>query len=361
MKIAVVVGTRPEAVKMAPVHRALAEAGLQPSLISTGQHLDLLRTALAPLELVPDHELAIMTADQTPNSVAARILDRMPPLLAEIRPSAVLVQGDTTTAFATALVAYHLRIPVGHIEAGLRTFDHDNPFPEEANRQLIARLARWSFAPTELSRRNLLAEHVDGKRIYVTGNTGVDSLLWMVKKHHVVEQRAPYLLLTLHRRESFGEPLRDMLAAVDDFLQTEKQARVVWPVHPNPQVRSVATEVFGSHPQVELCAPLDYDAFASTLANARVVLSDSGGVQEEAPSLGKTVLVARETTERPEAVETGQNRLVGRDRGKIRDALLTAWHESPYTGPLPAPNPYGDGTAGARIAAILAGELQPRA
>ncbi|HEY5179517.1 MAG TPA: UDP-N-acetylglucosamine 2-epimerase (non-hydrolyzing) [Dermatophilaceae bacterium] len=362
MKIAVIVGTRPEAVKMAPVHRALVAANLEPELISTGQHLDLLRSALVPLQVVPAYELALMTPNQTPNGIASLILERMPPLLIEIKPAAVLVQGDTTTAFATALAAYHLGIPVGHVEAGLRTYDDLNPFPEEANRQLIARLTRWSFAPTELAKQNLLAERIDAGRIHVTGNTAVDSVLWMLEHRDEpasAPEHAPYLLLTLHRRESFGEPLRDILGAVTDFLVCEPAAEVVWPVHPNPAVRALATELFEHHPRVHLVAPLDYDVFASTLADARTILSDSGGVQEEAPSLGKRVLIARETTERPEAVHSGHNVIVGRERARIRSALLAAWHDPPYRGPLPSPNPYGDGHAATRIAKILTNDLVP--
>jgi UDP-N-acetylglucosamine 2-epimerase (non-hydrolysing) len=362
MRVAVVVGTRPEAVKMAPVHRALSAANLEPELISTGQHLDLLRSALVPLELVPVHELALMTPNQTPSGIASLILERMPSLLEQIRPAAVLVQGDTTTAFATALAAYHLGIPVGHVEAGLRTYDDLNPFPEEANRQMIARLTRWSFAPTELAKRNLLAERIEARRIHVTGNTAVDSLLWMIERRHASAsafESAPYLLLTLHRRESFGQPLRDILGAVTDFLVAEPGAEIVWPVHPNPAVRALATELFEHHPRVHLVEPLDYDVFATTLAEARTILSDSGGVQEEAPSLGKRVLIARETTERPEAVQSGHNIIVGRQRTPILTALLAAWQEPPYCGPLPSPNPYGDGYAATRIVKILVDELCP--
>jgi UDP-N-acetylglucosamine 2-epimerase (non-hydrolysing) len=362
MRIAVIVGTRPEAIKMAPVHRALVAANLEPALISTGQHLDLLRSALVPLELLPAHELALMTPDQTLNGIASLILERMPPLLDQIKPAVVLVQGDTTTAFATALAAYHLGIPVGHVEAGLRTHDDLNPFPEEANRQLIARLTRWNFAPTELAKRNLLAEGIDARRIYVTGNTAVDSLLWMLERRRApasATERGPYLLLTLHRRESFGEPLREILAAVSDFLVAEPAAEVMWPVHPNPAVRALASELFEHHPRVHLVAPLNYDVFATTLAGAHTILSDSGGVQEEAPSLGKRVLIARETTERPEAVESGHNVIVGRERAPILKALLAEWQEPPYRGPLPNPNPYGDGHAGTRIAKTLADELRP--
>lgn len=357
-RIVLIVGTRPEAIKMAPVVRALRDRGMAPLLVSTGQHLDLLRTALAALELEPDRELAIMTPDQTPSSVAARVLERLPPLLAELQPSALLVQGDTTSVVAAALAAYYAGVPVGHVEAGLRTYDDRNPFPEEANRQVVARLARWHFAPTASARENLVSERVEPGRIYVTGNTAVDSLLWIVQRAPAAPARnAGALLLTLHRRESFGEPLRSILLAVRDLLDAVPEAAVRWPVHPNPGVKRVASEMLGEHPRVSLLEPLSYDLFAGELASARVILSDSGGVQEEAPSLGTRVLVARDTTERPEAVDAGHNRLVGRERGRIREALLEAWHEPPYAGPRPAPNPYGDGTAGERIAAILAAEL----
>ena len=362
-RIALVIGTRPEAIKMAPVYRALRErTGLQPALISTGQHRELLETALAPLGLNPDHELAVMTEGQTLNAVASRVLDRVSPLLEEIRPAALLVQGDTTTAFAAALCAYHLHIPVGHVEAGLRTYDHGNPFPEEANRQLVDRLSRWCFVPTEAARRNLLAERIDETAIHITGNTSVDSLLWTLNREGAGEREAPGLLVTLHRRESFGEPLRGLLGAVRDFLAATPDATAVWPVHPNPNVRRVADEVLAGEDRIRLAPPMDYLSFARALAGCRLVLTDSGGIQEEAPSLGKTVLVARETTERPEALEgahgEGRNRLVGRSREKVARALAGAWREEPYAGPLPAPNPYGDGRAGERIADILKLDLE---
>ncbi len=338
---------------MAPVYRALRErTGLHPVLISTGQHRELLETALEPLGLTPDHELAVMTEGQTLNAVASRVLDRVSPLLEEIRPAALLVQGDTTTAFAAALCAYHLRIPVGHVEAGLRTYDHDNPFPEEANRQLVDRLSRWCFVPTEASRRNLLSEKIDEAAIHVTGNTSVDSLLWILEREGETSE-APGLLVTLHRRESFGEPLRGLIGAVRDFLAATPDATAVWPVHPNPNVRRVADEILAGEDRIRLAEPMDYRSFARALAGCRLVLTDSGGIQEEAPSLGKTVLVARETTERPEALEGGRNRLVGRSREKVAQALADAWREEPYAGPLPAPNPYGDGRAGEKIANIL--------
>jgi UDP-N-acetylglucosamine 2-epimerase (non-hydrolysing) len=355
--VVLIVGTRPEAVKMAPVYRALLRTGLQPVLISTGQHRELLETALAPLGLAPDHELAVMTEGQTLNEIAARVLERLAPLLERERPAALLVQGDTTTSFAAALCAYHLRIPVGHVEAGLRTYDHEHPFPEEANRQLADRLCRWCFAPTEGARRNLLSEKIDPAVIHVTGNTAVDSLLWILEKEGAAEMREPYLLVTLHRRESFVEPLRALAGAVRDFLDRTPDATALWPVHPNPNVVRVAEELLAGVGRILLIPPMGYAGFARALAGCRIVLTDSGGIQEEAPSLGKIVLVARETTERPEALEGGRNRLVGRDREAVARALEEAWEEPPYAGLLPAPNPYGDGRAGERIAEILAREL----
>jgi UDP-N-acetylglucosamine 2-epimerase (non-hydrolysing) len=355
-RIALIVGTRPEAVKMAPVWRALKERPeVQPVLVSTGQHRELLETAFAPLGLVPDHELSIMTEGQTPNEIAARVLERLPALLERLRPDALLVQGDTTTTLAAALCAYHLEIPVGHVEAGLRTYDHRHPFPEEANRQLADRLCRWCFAPTETARQNLLSERIDPAAIHVTGNTAVDSLLWMLDRVERREPDEPYLLVTLHRRESFGEPLRDLVGAVRDFLDRAPEATVLWPVHPNPNVGRVAEELLSGLERVRLVPPLSYTEFARALAGCRIVLTDSGGIQEEAPSLGKIVLVARETTERPEALEGGRNRLVGRRRDEVAQALTRAWAEEPYAGPLPARNPYGDGRAGERIAEIVAG------
>lgn len=358
LSVVVVVGTRPEAIKMAPVYRALAEhPALRPALVSTGQHTDLLRTALGTFGLTPDHELAVMTPAQSLATTAARILERFAPLLDELKSSAVLVQGDTTTALAAGLAAFYARIPVGHVEAGLRTYDFDNPFPEEANRQLVDRISRWCFAPTAESRDHLIAEQIPADRVEVTGNTGIDGLLWALEGASPAAGNEPYVLVTLHRRESFGEPLRDVLGGLADFLAAHPDARAVWPVHPNPQVRAVAEDVLAGSDRVSMIPPQEYRTFAGLMAGCRTILTDSGGIQEEAPSLGKRVLIARETTERPEAVRTGQNRLIGRSRARVAAELAAAWAAAPYIGPLPAPNPYGDGQASRRIAETLARDL----
>lgn len=351
LRVAVVVGTRPEAIKLAPVYRALREAAaLSPILISTGQHRDLLNTTLKDLELNPDVSLDVMTPGQTPNAVLARICERLDPVYQELKPAAVVVQGDTTTVLAAALAAFHLGLDVAHVEAGLRTHDLKNPFPEEANRQLVDRVSTWCFAPTAGARDNLLAEAIPESRVFVTGNTGIDSLLWALDRARAVDDQAA-VLLTLHRRESFGAPLTQILDGVSNFLNETAEASVIWPVHPNPQVQAAAAR-FAGNPRFRMVAPMGYLSFVQVLRASRVIVTDSGGIQEEAPSLGKTVLVARETTERPEALQA-RNRLVGRDSLTICAALARAWSEPPYTGSMPAPNPYGDGTAGRQIASHL--------
>jgi len=357
-RVVVVVGTRPEAIKLAPVYRALAKVPqLTPVLVSTGQHTDLLRTALEVFTLKPDYELKVMTPAQSLATTAARILERFTLVLEELQPAAVLVQGDTTTAFAAGLAAFYAGIPVGHVEAGLRTGDLANPFPEEANRQMVARVCQWCFAPTPQSRDNLLAERIPAQRIHVTGNTGIDALLESLGELQPRPSPRPIVLMTLHRRESFGEPLREILLGVLDFLHATPEARVIWPVHPNPAVMPLINEVLAQTDRVERIPPQGYRVFAELLASSRLILTDSGGIQEEAPSLGKRVLVARDTTERPEAVQTGQNRLIGRNRSRVAEELRRAWVEPTYAGPIPAPNPYGDGQASRRLVEILAQDL----
>jgi len=351
--VALVVGTRPEAIKMAPVFRALSRSrSLQPTLISSGQHRELLHGALAALELVADHDLGIMREDQSPSDVMSGVFQRLPELLRRLSPSAVVVQGDTTTALAASLVAFNSRIPVAHVEAGLRTHDLDQPFPEEANRQLVDRLATWCFAPTATAAENLAAERIAQERVHVTGNTSVDSLDWAVSRTRY-RCESPSVLLTLHRRESFGGALEEILLGVRDFLDATPDAWLLWPVHPNPAVLEAAQRILPSHPRLRRVEPLSHLDLVGAMSTCRVILTDSGGIQEEAPSLGKTVLVARDQTERVEALEHARSRLVGRARDEIRVALSEAWRAAPYTGPVPAPNPYGDGHAAERIVEIL--------
>lgn len=352
-RVVLVVGTRPEAIKMAPVQRALEAHGVvHPVLVSSGQHRELLHDALAAQELTLAHDLNVMLPGQSLTRVLSQVTQRLDALLRDLHPAAVLVQGDTTTALAAALAAHHLGIDVGHVEAGLRTYDLAHPFPEEANRQACDRLCRWFFAPTESAALNLASERVERSRVFVTGNTAVDSLLWALSRTEF-SLEANTVLVTLHRRESFGEPLREILAGLREFLDTEENAQVVWPIHPNPEVLAAAEEMLCGDSRVRRIEPIPHDRFAGALATCRLVLTDSGGIQEEGPSLGKTVLVCRERTERPEALVDGRNRLVGRTRAGVRDALLEAWKEPQYSGALPAPNPYGDGMAGERIASIV--------
>jgi UDP-N-acetylglucosamine 2-epimerase (non-hydrolysing) len=351
-RVALVVGTRPEAIKLASVERALRQSStLLPILISTGQHRELLDTTLDSLSLTVSHDLALMQPDQAPNDVACGVFERLPAILEKLAPVALLVQGDTTSAFAAALVAHHMRIPVAHVEAGLRTHDLANPFPEEANRQIIDRVSTLCFAPTELAVENLLAERIAKDRVHSTGSTAVDSLLWALERSSGRVEPST-LLLTLHRRESFGAQLEEILLGVRDFLEAVPQARVLFPVHPNPNVEA-AVKRLGEHPRLRRVSPLPYLDFVGVLASSRLVLTDSGGIQEEAPSLGKALLVARDRSERTERPVAGSCRIVGRDRLTITLALRKAWQAPEYEGPIPAPNPYGDGRAGERIAAIL--------
>lgn len=342
---------------MAPVVWALEESSrLDPVLISSGQHRELLDTALQPLGLAPDHDLDVMTENQTAGTVAARVIEGVSALIEEISPSALLVQGDTTTVLAAGLAAYYSRVPIGHVEAGLRTYDFEHPYPEEANRQLVDRLCNWCFAPTQLSCDQLVAEQISHDRVFQTGNTAVDAIL-RARELSEFRCKPETLLVTLHRRESFGRPLIDILDGVCDFLDATPDAHALWPVHPNPAVKAAIEEVGDRFARIELVDPMDYLSFAGAVATCRLIVSDSGGVQEEAPSLGKRVLVARETTERPEGLSKGLNQLVGRSRGGVRDALRETWAMPAYAGALPAPSPYGDGRAGHHIVKILENSL----
>ena len=358
-----VIGTRPEAIKMAPVVWALKQQPeITAEVLVTAQHRELLDQMLPFLELDPVEDLDLMQPGQGLAQITARVVTSMDEVLARREPDLVLVQGDTTTVMATALAALYRDVPLGHVEAGLRTGDLRFPFPEEANRTLAGRLTRLHFAPTERARDNLLREGVSADWIHVTGNTVIDALLWTrsrVAPHPLLEQvEGPVILVTAHRRENFGAPLREVFEALREIPERIPGARVIYPVHPNPNVKTPAEEMLGNAPGVSLIEPQGYPQFVSLLAGCDLVLTDSGGVQEEAPSLDKPVLVLRDETERPECVEVGAARLVGPHRDRILEqvvCLLTNREE--YERMSSAPNPFGDGLAGQRIAEKIVDHL----
>jgi UDP-N-acetylglucosamine 2-epimerase (non-hydrolysing) len=346
---------------MAPVVLELAaRPRVDCSVAVTAQHREMLDEALDLFGILPDHDLDLMTAGQTPSQVASRVLGEMDGLLTKSEPDWVLVQGDTTTAMSVALGAFHAGVRVAHVEAGLRTNDRRQPFPEEVNRRCVSMVADLHFAPTHAARANLLAEGVDDSDVIVTGNTVVDAVVDVARRpfdaagtplEGLSEGDGRLVVLTAHRRESFGPPMREALEAVRALTARFDDVRVVYPVHPNPEVRSLALDVLGDVERVHLVPPLDYRSFIWLLSHARLVLTDSGGIQEEAPSFGVPVLVLRDVTERPEAVEAGTARLVGTTADRIVSAaseLLdnTAAYEAMAT----ASNPYGDGRARIRIA-----------
>ena len=365
IRVLSVFGTRPEAIKMAPVVRALrASPGRFESLLCvTAQHRTMLDQVLEVFDLKADVDLDLMVPGQSPASIAAGIFDRLPPLLRRIQPDIILVQGDTTTTFAAAFAAFLERIPTGHVEAGLRTGDRWQPFPEEMNRVLTTRIATLHFPPTPAARDALLAEGVPAADVYLTGNTVIDALLQTVRADYrfrtpaltALDPARRLVLVTAHRRESFGAPLRSICAAIRELAGRFPELQFVLPVHPNPEVKQTVEELLSDLPAMHLIPPVDYLEFVHLLARADLVLTDSGGVQEEAPSLGKPVLVLREVTERPEGVAAGTAQVVGTDRARIvavASELLTS--PAAYARMAGAVNPYGDGRASERILAALA-------
>ena len=370
-KVMVVFGTRPEAIKLAPVVHALARSStLHPYVCVTGQHRQMLDQMLKFFEIAPDHDLAVMRPNQDLYGLTARLIESMQPVLAAQKPDAILVQGDTTTAFAAALAGFYARIPSGHVEAGLRTNDPFNPFPEEMNRRLVSQIAAWHYAPTALAKRNLVREAVPPERILVTGNTIVDAVTELLARLDREPQPlpaavAPALLagkrliaVTGHRRESFGEGMRNICTALRIIADRHDDVVVVYPVHLNPNVQQPVRELLGNHPRIVLTEPMDYLPFVALLRRAYLILTDSGGVQEEAPSLRVPVLVMRENTERPEGVDAGVAPLVGPTPQRIvaaAERLLT--EPAAYDSMVTASNPYGDGHAAQAIVEHLAGQL----
>ncbi len=360
--VLVIFGTRPEAIKLAPViQRLAAEPGLSVRIAVTGQHRQMLDQMLAVFDLVPDHDLAIMQPGQTLAELTSRLLPPLDALMATEAPAAVLVQGDTTTAFVAALAAFYRQVPVGHVEAGLRTGDRYAPFPEEINRRLISGLASWHFAPTDQARLALLGEGVDGANILVSGNTVIDALQHVLATTSApaasIPDRQRLLLVTAHRRENFDR-LDAICRAIRRLVDAYLDLVVIYPVHLNPNVQEPVTRLLAGHPRIHLLPPLDYVAFVHLLARADLVLTDSGGLQEEGPALGKPVLVLREVTERPEGVTAGAVEVVGTEEERIVarvSRLLDDRHA--YAAMARVVSPYGDGHASERIVAFLSYRL----
>lgn len=366
-KVMVVFGTRPEAIKMAPVIQALRQKDkIFCQVIVTAQHREMLDQVLQLFKIVPDFDLNLMQQGQTLTEITTRALIGLKEVFQRELPDLVLVHGDTTTTFVAALAAFYTQIPVGHVEAGLRTGNKYSPFPEEMNRKLASVLTDFHFAPTETAKRNLLLEGIVPEKIFVTGNTVIDALLATVKPNYkfldpsieeiLKQEKTQMILVTTHRRENIGEPMRQIYQALKSTLDSFPDTHVLFPVHKNPLVRKVVTEVLGSHPRVSLVEPMDYEPFVNLMARSHLILTDSGGIQEEAPSLGIPVLVVRDTTERPEAVAAGTVSLVGTEYESVfleLKRLLS--NQEAYQSMSLASNPYGDGCAANRIADIIEG------
>jgi UDP-N-acetylglucosamine 2-epimerase (non-hydrolysing) len=360
-KVLLIFGTRPEAIKLAPVIKmfSIDILNFKTVVVVTSQHREMLDQALQLFEIRPDHDLNSMKYDQTLAEVTTKALEGLEPIVIQEQPDLVFVQGDTTSTFVGSLAAFYHRIPVAHVEAGLRTYNRYSPYPEEINRVMTSHLADLHFAPTELSKLNLLKENIPPSRIFVTGNTVIDALLDVASREYSFRgklqkifenKKTKKILLTTHRRENHGNPMEAICGAILEILNKFKDVEVVCPVHMSPKVRNVIFPLLGSNPRIHLVPPLDYQAFVNVMKESYIILTDSGGVQEEAPSLGKPVLVLRETTERPEAVQAGTVRLVGTDFDRIVHETGCLLNDSiAYETMAKAINPYGDGSASVRI------------
>lgn len=359
-KVMVVFGTRPEAIKMCPLVKELKKReALQTIVCVTGQHRQMLDQVLNTFEIIPDYDLSIMKDKQTLFDVTINILEKIKKVLEEINPNIVLVHGDTSTTFVTALACFYLQIPVGHVEAGLRTYNVYSPYPEEFNRQAVGIISQYNFAPTELSKNNLLKEGKKEDTIYVTGNTAIDALKTTINEVYshpelkwVGESRL--ILITAHRRENLGEPMRNMFRAIRRVLNEHSDVKAIYPIHMNPVVRKMANDILGKDDRIHIIEPLDVIDFHNFQNKSYLILTDSGGIQEEAPSLGKPVLVMRDTTERPEGIAAGTLKLVGTSEAVIyREFTELLDNSEAYNKMAQAANPYGDGHACERIADIL--------
>jgi UDP-N-acetylglucosamine 2-epimerase (non-hydrolysing) len=359
-RVMLVFGTRPEAIKMCPlVNELKTRENIETIVCVTGQHRQMLDQVLQAFGVVPDYDLSIMKDKQTLFDITTNILSRIKVVLEQVKPDVVLVHGDTSTTFVTALACFYLQIPVGHVEAGLRTYNIYSPYPEEFNRQAVGIISRYNFAPTELSRQNLLNEGKKDESIYVTGNTAIDALKTTVREDYTHPQLewakgSRLILITAHRRENLGEPMKHMFRAIRRVMDEHPDVKAIYPIHMNPVVRQTANEILGGEDRIRIIEPLEVLDFHNFLARSYMILTDSGGIQEEAPSLGKPVLVMRDITERPEGIAAGTLKLVGTDEEVIyQNFKLLLEDPNEYAKMSNASNPYGDGFACKRIADIL--------
>lgn len=359
-KIMLVFGTRPEAIKMCPLVNELKKRkSIETVVCVTGQHRQMLDQVLEAFSVVPDYDLSIMKDKQTLFDVTVNILERIKTVLEEVKPDAVLVHGDTSTTFVTALACFYLQIPVGHVEAGLRTYNIYSPYPEEFNRQAVSIISQYNFALTELSKQNLLKEGKNPESIYVTGNTAIDALKTTVRADYTHPELdwakdSRLIMITAHRRENLGEPMRHMFKAIRRVMDEHPDVKAIYPIHMNPVVREIAQEYLGDDDRIHIIEPLDVLDFHNFLSRSYLILTDSGGIQEEAPSLGKPVLVMRDTTERPEGIAAGTLKLVGTEEETIyKEFSRLLSDKDEYEAMSKASNPYGDGHACERIADIL--------
>ncbi|MBE5844001.1 MAG: UDP-N-acetylglucosamine 2-epimerase (non-hydrolyzing) [Butyrivibrio sp.] len=359
-RVMLVFGTRPEAIKMCPVINELKKGkNMEPIVCVTGQHRQMLDQVLDVFGVTPDYDLSIMKQGQTLFDITTEVVMGMKKILEEVRPEVVLVHGDTSTTFSTALAAFYLQIPVGHVEAGLRTYNIYSPYPEEFNREAVGIISQYNFAPTKLSMQNLINEGKKKDTIWVTGNTAIDALKTTVRDEYMDENLewasgSRLIIITAHRRENLGEPMRNMFRAIKRVLDEHDDVKAIYPIHMNPLVRATANEIFGDEERIRIIEPLDVLDFHNYMHHSYLILTDSGGIQEEAPSLGKPVLVMRDTTERPEGIDAGTLKLVGTSEDVIYAEFTKLLDdEDAYDKMSHAANPYGDGHACERIADIL--------
>lgn len=364
VKVLTIFGTRPEAIKMAPIVKELkSREEIQCKVCVTAQHRQMLDQVLEVFEIKPDYDLDIMKQGQTLSDITSRVLIGLENVIKEAKPDIILVHGDTTTTLAGALAAFYNQVKIGHVEAGLRTWNLASPFPEEANRCMVDRITDFYFAPTEKSKQNLLKEGIDENKIYITGNSAIDALQTTVKQNYTHEifdwlGEDKLILLTAHRRENLGNPMKNMFRAIKRVVEENEGIKVIYPIHLNPIVRGIANEILEGNERIKLIEPLDVIDFHNFQNRAHIILTDSGGIQEEAPSLGKPVLVLRDTTERPEGVEAGTLKLATTEESRIYNLLTELLKdEEEYSKMSKASNPYGDGTTSKQIADIIIKEL----